>query len=50
MPIVNSIMIKRWPKENGKKIGLNLVNLTERKVVIMDLLKIHQHILTESYK
>ncbi|CAB5383498.1 unnamed protein product [Rhizophagus irregularis] len=45
LPKVQSIVIKRWPKENGKKTGLNLAEPDGRKAVITDLIKIRQHLL-----
>ncbi|GBB92308.1 hypothetical protein RclHR1_00020011 [Rhizophagus clarus] len=40
-----SVVIKRWPKENGEKTGLNLADPEGRRAVITDLLKIRQHLL-----
>ncbi|RGB38851.1 hypothetical protein C1646_691337 [Rhizophagus diaphanus] len=45
LPKGQSVTIKRWPKENGKKTGLNLADPEERRAVITDLLKIRQHLL-----
>ena len=45
LPKVQSIVIKRWPKENGKETGLNLAEPDERKAVITDLIKIRQRLL-----
>ena len=44
-PKKQSVVIKRWLKENGKKTGLNITESEERKMVITDLIKIRQHLL-----
>ncbi|RHZ63857.1 hypothetical protein Glove_327g27 [Diversispora epigaea] len=40
LPIINSVKIKRWPEENGKKSGLDLANPDERKEMLIALTKI----------
>ncbi|CAG8804376.1 9872_t:CDS:2 [Gigaspora margarita] len=49
LPKKQSVVIKRWPKENNsKRSGLNLAEPDGRKAVITDLIKIRQLILNKS--
>ncbi|CAG8604921.1 7820_t:CDS:2 [Ambispora leptoticha] len=47
LPKEQSVVIKRWPGENGRTTGLNLAEPDGRKAVITDLIKIRQHLLGE---
>ena len=46
LPKKQSVVIKRWPGENGRTTGLNLAEPDGRKAVITDLIKIRQHLLS----
>ena len=45
LPEKQSVVIKRWPRENGKETGLNLAEPDGRRAVITDLIKIHEYLL-----
>ena len=47
LPKKQSVVIKRWPGENGRTTGLNLAEPDGRKAVITDLIKIRQYLLGE---
>ena len=47
LPEGQSVVIKRWPKENGKETGLNLAEPEGRGAVITYLIKIRQHLLNK---
>ncbi len=48
LPQKQSVVIERWPRENGIKTGLNLVEPKERKDVITAFIKIRQYILHQN--
>jgi hypothetical protein len=45
LPVDESVIIKRWPGENGKKTGIDLAEPDGRKAVLTALVKIRQFLL-----
>ncbi|CAG8599477.1 4235_t:CDS:2 [Funneliformis mosseae] len=45
LPQEQSVVVQRWPRENGLRTGLDLTEPDERRAILTALVKIRQHIL-----
>ena len=45
LPQEQSVVVQRWPRENGLRTGLDLAEPDERRAILTALVKIRQHIL-----